>query len=581
MDLKDIEITSNWELYQKGKSFLYMTNAYTDTDLNFRMYNGNQNEGIKVKSIEPLQLNFIKPIVKYKVAVINQNLWGIVYNSENFENNGFLETANELCKILNQQANNFWEKDRMDHKIKRISKNAAINDESVVYFNYDIEEKRPKSEVLSKVDVYYGDENNDEIQEQPYILIRQRKTVSQVRDLAKLNKVSKDDIEKIIGDNSTFEESGENAKYELDEKVTLITKFYKKNKSVYYTISTQYVDIVKDVNSQLKRYPIAHMCWEEKEGSARGEGEVRQYIPNQIEVNKTLMRRALVTKVTAYPQKVAKMDNINNKESLDQVGGIIKVTGNNVDDVRKVFGIVQPAQMSPDVQALQKDLIETTRNLANAGDIATGSVNPDTASGKAILAVQNASQQPLTDQQEELKDLIEQIALIWLDMIVTYNQNGLVMQYRQKDSQTGEETITPVKVPAEALQQLKASVKIDITPKSAYDKYARELSLENLLKGGYFNIQKLSELEVYASVLPDDSTMPKKELLEAIKKEKEKQEYIAQLDTQTQQMFQNANQFINADPDSQASRIAEAQQNIQQSQQQNIPINNSKVKQGK
>lgn len=576
MDLKDIETTSNWELYQKGKSYLYMQNAYSDTDLNFRMYNGNQNEGIKVKSIEPIQLNFIKPIVKYKVAVINQNLWGIVYNSENFEDNGFLETAIELCKVLNQQANNFWEKDRMDHKVKRISKNAAINDESIVYFNYDEEEKRPKSEILSKVDIYYGDEQNDEIQEQPYILIRQRKTVSQAREFAKKNKVSADDIEKIIGDNQTFEESGENSKYELDDKVTLITKLYKKNKNVYYTISTEYVDIVKDVDSQLKRYPLAHFIWEEKEGSARGEGEVRQYIHNQIEVNKTLMRRALVTKITAYPQKIARIDKIDNKESLDQVGGIIKVRGNDVDDVKKVFGIVQPSQMSPDVQALQKDLIETTRNLANAGDIATGSVNPDTASGRAILAVQNASQQPLSDQQEELKDLVEQIALIWLDMIITYNQNGLVMQYKQKNPQTGEETIVPIKVTSEELQQLKASVKIDITPKSAYDKYARELSLENLLKSGYFNTQRLPELELYASVLPDDSTMPKQALLEIIKKEKEKQAYIAKVDVQTQRMFQNANQFINSDPDSQASRIAEAQQNIQNTQTvSNEPIINN------
>ena len=60
--------------------------------------------------------------------------------------------------------------------------------------------------------------------------------------------------------------------------------------------------------------------------------------------------------------------------------------------------------MSADVNLLQTELISTTRELAGAGDITTGSVNPEDASGKAILAVQQASQQPLTEQTMGFKD---------------------------------------------------------------------------------------------------------------------------------------------------------------------------------
>ena len=125
MDLKELKETEVWQLYQRGKSYLYMMNVYSDTDKNHRMYNGNQWEGLKIKSIEPVQLNFIKPVVKYKVAVINQNLWGIVYNPDNFEED-FRDTASQLCKLLNLKAANIWEKDRMDIKIRKISKEAAI-----------------------------------------------------------------------------------------------------------------------------------------------------------------------------------------------------------------------------------------------------------------------------------------------------------------------------------------------------------------------------------------------------------------------------------------------------------------------
>lgn len=561
MDLKELKETEVWQLYQRGKSYLYMMNVYSDTDKNHRMYNGNQWRGLKIKSIEPVQLNFIKPVVKYKVAVINQNLWGIVYNPDNFEED-FRDTASQLCKLLNLKVANIWEKDRMDIKIRKISKEAAINDEAPMYLRYDNDKKMPVSEKISKNDIYYGDENNSEIQTQPYILIRQRKSVIEARNLAASEGVQKEELEKIIGDNQTWEEAGEQAKYEVDDKVTIITKFYKNNGKVYYTMATRYLDIIKDENSGLTRYPIAHMLWEDKEGSARGEGEVRNLIANQIEVNKTLMRRALVAKQTAYPQKIVNVDAIENPSAVDTVGGTIKVKGKQVEDVKKMFAVTQPMQMSSDVELLQNDLIKTTRELAGAGDITTGAVNPETASGKAILAVQNASQQPLVEQMASLKDFIEQIALIWLDMIITYNPNGLILQDKSINQITGEETITPIKVNEEALTKLKASVRIDITPISAYDKYAQELSMENLLKGGWFSPQKIGQLETYVEALPDNSTMPKQQLLELIKKVKAKQEYIAQIQAQMQMQTQRANQFLQNDPDAQASQMAEAQQRI-------------------
>ena len=567
MDLKELKETEVWQLYQRGKSYLYMMNVYSDTDKNHRMYNGNQWEGLKIKSIEPVQLNFIKPIVKYKVAVINQNLWGIVYNSDNFEEN-FRDTASQLCKLLNQKAANIWEKDRMDMKVRKISKESAINDEAPMYLRYETDKDMPISEIISKNDIYYGDENNSEIQSQPYILIRQRKSVIEARRIAENEGVAKEELEKIIGDNQTWEEAGEQAKYEVDDKVTIITKFYKNNGRVYYTMSTRYLDIIKDKNSVLTRYPIVHMLWDDKAGSARGEGEVRNLIPNQLEVNKTLMRRALVAKQTAYPQKIVKIDAIENDSDIDTVGGTIKVKGKEVEDVKKMFSVTQPTQMSSDVEALQNDLIKTTRELAGAGDITTGSVNPETASGKAILAVQNASQQPLVEQMAALKDFIEQVALIWLDMLITYNPNGMILQDKSVDQITGQETITPIKVNEEALAKLKASVKIDITPISAYDKYAQELSIENLLKGGWFSPDKIGQLETYVEALPDNSTMPKQQLLEIIKKEKAKQEYIAQIQAQMQMQTQRAKQFLQNDPDSQASQMAEAQERI--NQQENV-----------
>ena len=327
-------------------------------------------------------------------------------------------------------------------------------------------------------------------------------------------------------------------------------------------MSTKYLDIVKPSDTGLTLYPVAHFPWKEKKGSARGEGEVRQLIPNQLELNKTLARMLLSIKQCAYSQKVANMEKIANPSALGQVGGIIKTRG-NVEDVSKIFTYIQPASMSTDVSKLINDLISITRELKNASEIATGGINPEDASGKAILAVQQASQQPLVKQLTGLKKFIEDLARIWLDMWTVYTPDGMVLEEEIKDEKTGETYIQTVDVPASVLQNLKGTVKIDVTPKGAFDKYAQELSLENLLKAGYFAPQMVGQLKIYANALPDDSTMPKQKLLDICKDIEEEQRKIAQINAEAQIMQQRANEFLMGTPEDQANTISDAEKELQ------------------
>ena len=556
MNEEQIKETETWVLYEKGRNFLRLKNVYTDTDKNYRFYNGNQWGRAKLGDVEPVQKNFIKPIVKYKVGVIHDNLYSIVYSSENFEEKEFREYAEKVCEMLNRKAGNIWEKDKMDFKGRRITKDSAINDEGIIYVTWDEENNVPINEVIKKNDIYYGNENDDNIQSQPYIIIRKRVPVVNAINIAIENGLSRDKIDLIVGDNDTFEESGEDAKEEIDNMVTLLLKMWKTNKEVHFSMATRYCDILEDKNSKLSFYPVAHDVWEELEGSARGEGEVRYLIPNQIEVNKTEMRRVLAVKQQAYPQKVVNIDKIKNPTSLSQVGGTIKISGGqSADDVKKYVTTLNPAMMSPDVKQLQEDLIQVTRELAGAGDIATGTINPEQASGKAILAVQNAMKSPMTEQKESYKNFIEDLAKIWLDMIIVYSEKGIVLEYEESNPETGEKTIIPEKVYQEALKKIRASVKVDVTPRSPYDKFAQELSIENLYSKGMFNIQKLQELKTYVELLDDDSVMPKQKLEKAIKIMEEEQYRIAMINSQAQMMQQRADMFLNQDSEAQASMI--------------------------
>ena len=562
MNLREVVETPVWGLYEKGRNYHRQMGVYVDTDRNYRMYNGDQWAGAKLDGVEPVQQNFIKPIVKYKVSVIHSNLYAINYSSQNFENREFQQQSGNYCTMLNRYAARVWEKDKMDFKGRRITKDAAINDEGIIYVNFDEETKMPVNEIVKKNDIYYGNENDDEIQNQPYILIRKRLPVINAVELAESLGMSEDKKSFIIGDNDTFEESGEAAKIELDNMVTIVYKMYKKNGTVHFDVATRWLTIAEEVDTGLSIYPIAHMNWEEKEGSARGEGEVRYLIPNQLEVNKTEMRRVLTVKTQAYPTKVVNTEKVSNPSALDRVGVTVRTNGTPVDDVNKIVGVIPPAQMSPDVKQLQEDLIQITRDLAGAGETATGQVNPESASGRAILAVQQASQAPMTEQREAYKNFVEDIAKIWLEYLIVYSVDGVNLEQVDIDPQSGEEVVTLVNVPQSVLEQLKAAVKIDITPKGVYDKFAQEQTLENMLLNGMFSIQRLPEFEAYIRALDDDSVAPKKKLEEIAEYMRDQQRKIAEIQARSQLMQQRAQQFLMGDPNEQASQIADAERQL-------------------
>lgn len=544
MDGKEIKETAIWSLYNKATMFASKKGYYTTIDRNNNFYNGDQWEGLLVEGIEPVQYNIIKPIVNYKTNKITKNFRAINYSANNVEGTEFRAVCKKVCDLFNQRAARVWEKDQMDSKAKKIIRQAAINGESIVYVVYDEEDKNPKNEILNMLDVYYGNENEPDIQNQPYILVKQRMSILEAKEIAEYYGVKKKELEYIVGDDDNVEEAGQDAKEEVDNMVTIVTKFYRNKGTVMFSKATKYVDITKDKDMGITLYPLAKMLWSEKEGSARGEGEVRTIIPNQIEINKTAMRRLLTAKNTAYPQKIYNRDKVVNPDAIDTVGGVIEVEGMDVDDVKKVFATTNPAVMSPDVEKLQNELISVTRELANASETATGQVNPEDASGRAILAVQHASEQPLDDQNVALNTMIEDIARIWLEMWKAYNQEGMSLEELIVNPMTGEDEIVIRNIPASVLEELKTTVKIDITPKGAFDKYAQEVSLENLAKSEMF--MNTSWLEDYMSLLDNDSTMPKPKIEELIKKRKAAQKRIREIQQIGAGMQQQVDKLMNS-----------------------------------
>ena len=152
-------------------------------------------------------------------------------------------------------------------------------------------------------------------------------------------------------------------------------------------------------------------------------------------------------------------------------------------------------------------------------------------------------------------------------MLITYN-DSVELENEIENQQTGQKEVELISIPRDVLIKIQANVKVDITPKSAYDKYAQEQSLENLLTQGYLTAQRLPELKAYISMLDDDANMPVQRVLDYIEKAEAEQRRIAILDAKAQMIQQNVNRFLNADVHAQASQLMDAQR-IQSSQMMN------------
>jgi len=559
MELEELEKTKTWELYEKSINYCQMINLFGNTDIFNRFYIGDQWNGLKLsKSVEPVCLNIIQQIVKQKVSTVTENLFAINYSPENGDNEDFIQNAQEVCKSLNKYASKIWDFDQLDYKIKSWAKTAAIVGQAICYVDY--KDKRPICLDIKNTDIFFGDENKPDIQSQPYIIVRQRKNVIDVQEYAK-QYISEDKVKYIVGDNDTETMSGQ--KEELDNKVWLLTKFWRDSKGeIHYSKGVKYLEIEEDVPMGVTKYPFALLNWEERAGSARGVGEVEYLKPNQVEINKTIMRRLITVKNTAYPQKVVNEDAISNINDVDRVGATIRFKDVGSLRASDVFMNTNPAQMSTDAEKVQAELINLSKDLTNVSEATTGNLDPSSASGRAILAVQQAQNQPLNDQVIALKKFIEDIARIWFEYWKK-NSKDLIVFYNEKDPLTGQMLVKEATVDKQTMKNLDAFVKVDITPRGAYDRYAQELSLENLMQGGFINFDE------YVDSLDADSVMPKTKLERIIKQRKEAEAIMNRMDIEATQMMNaagqqmaNAQQFAGIE-DQASSMMAQALQEAQ------------------
>lgn len=481
-----------WQKYQRGVDWHHKQSLYTKADKCHRFYEGDQWRDRHGSIGDDLPTyNFIKPTVDYKTAMIAQNSMVI-----NYSPTGADEGEMRACTLLNAFAAKKWDSLKMDTQLWESVKEAAITGDSFLYFYDDA----LGSQLLQTDKVFLGDEQQQDIQKQPYIIVFERRLVKDVREEARQYGLPEDELDLIQADHdeNNLNDSENEVKGQQSEKCSTLLYITRENGEVCFCRSTQNV-VFQQMQTipGMTHYPIAKLTWQKKHESSRGVGEVWWLIPNQVEVNKNLYRRLESVKSTAFPKPVYVEGMIENPDGIGAVGTPVRIREGSVQRLNDLFMYMQPAAISGDAKLLQDELLDTTRDLANAGDNAMGNINPEQASGAAIVAVKDAQAVPLNEHKAAAKQFVEDIALIWLDILTAYGLNGVDVE---------GEMLT-----AEMLEGLEPEIRIDVSDGNPYSKYAREQALENALAAGHISFEE------YVDALDEDAHAPKAKFQEILK----------------------------------------------------------------
>ncbi len=487
--------------------------------INERFYVGDQWYGANCGNERPLvRYNIIKRIGEYKTAVISANPIAVNFSADGVQNvieqhqaqkmrqaylsgdyqQSMMSDENEInlmMSLLSDYFNVTAERVKFEEIKEQALKNAYISGTCIIYTYWDENiatglfadsERKMKikgdirCEVLDVENVTFGDPNNDNVQEQPYIIIAQRKSIAQLKREAKNNKRPYYDIENIKGDNDFDGMAGQRAQNEPEnaQKAVVLTKLYKvKNADGNVTVKavrvTENAVIRSEWDLGLSNYPIAKMSWERRRSCIYGDSEITYLIPNQIAINRTLTAAVWSMIFYGMPIMIKDADVISGSVT-NMPGQIIDVNcgGNGVGGA---ISYLSPPAFNGQFEGLINSLVNNTLSQAGANDAALGNIRPDNLS--AIIAVREAATLPLQTVQNRFYQLCEDVARIWLDFWV--NKYG-----KRKIKIVDERGVWYLPFDSKKYKDLIVSVKVDVGASTLWGEAQVVNTLDNLLNNG-------------------------------------------------------------------------------------------------
>ena len=507
-----------YKRYDKGVSFNTQINLYDTVKENENFFIGKQWEGVESNGLPTPVFNFLKRVTLFQIATISSNNLSMQATPLNSTSRYELGGLEQVTDVLNKQFAELFERNKIVTKVREFMRNAAVDGDGATYswFDPDMETGQEAkggivTEIIENTRIIFGNPNERNVQEQPYVIIPMRKQVEYVKNLAEKNGVRKDDIDSIKADSEAYDNKMDAL---TDDRVSMYVYLYRDfdTGTIHSYKCTQNVELEADKDTELKFYPITWMNWDYIQDCYHGQALISQLLPNQKFVNKAFAMAMISLMTTAYPKIVYDKTRIPKWDS--RVGAAIGVNGGDMNSIAK---IIDPAQISPQIGQFIDLAVNYTQNFMGASDAALGDTRPDNTS--AIIALQRASNAPLELVKLNMYESIEDLGRIYLDMMrVYYGTRYVQVKFLSKQemnnqplgmSLQNEEFNKPFDF--SILNEIPMSLKLDVGASSYWSEITTVQTLDNLLMQGKI------ELVDYLERIPEGYVSKKQELIDKLK----------------------------------------------------------------
>lgn len=554
------EHTKDWDLYIAGKNYnnRLQPNYYDTVDANLAFFAGDQWRNLKAEKMPKPVFNIIKRVITFNVASLTSSkvkvhFEPLMYDESNASEE--MEREQEASDIANAMVSNLFDKFKMDFKIKDALFDAAITADACAHFYFDVN-KRPFfgsrqgiqgeicMELVDGMNVFFGNANNPNVQDQPYIIISGRDMVQNLKDEAKqYNEKSEE-----INEDYNYEyQAGDSGKIEVEADEygkALYIIVYRKDKKTGRIMASKSVEnayIYKDIDTGLTQYPIAWMNWEKQKNQYHGRALCTGILPNQIFINRMFAMVMYHLMMTAFPKGVYNADFISSWNN--EIGAAIPIRGLGPEaNIKNVAGYLEPGNMSNQIVEVIELAMQYTKETLGISDAALGQIDPKNTS--AIIAVQKSSAIPLENPKSNLYEWIEDIGNILFDMMGTYYGLRPISIERE-----GQKVVQMFDF--RQFKDMWLDVRADVGESSYWSEIAAQQTLDNLLQGGYLDIVD------YLERVPEEYIPQKEDLISKLKEQMEMsnspEALISQLSPEEQQ------QFYSAPPDVQEQILSQLQ----------------------
>ncbi|WP_203289844.1 portal protein [Metabacillus sp. cB07] len=548
--------------YKEGLAYKKEMGFFTKWSEHERFKAGDQWPAVteKTKNLPRPVLNIIKQVINHKVAsVMTENIKMVFSASDTEEGSNEYEGA----ELFTRYSETTWEKVKQDQLNEVALESGATTGPCIWHYYWDTSKSggnrlkyvgEIQGEIIDAVNFFPGNPQCTNIQDQPFINITSRDLVSNVRKIAESNGLSKEFISLIKADSDTEDQAYDFAKKEMteDSKVTVITKYWKENGTVYFQKVASGVVVKPKTNMRFKLYPIALMQWERRKSTIFGISEVEGIIPNQKAINYLLAMQLLSIQLTSWPKLLVDKSFVK-QQITNTPGEVINVTGTN-GSLNNAIAYMNPGQTSNQAANLLDSFLNYTRDVAGANENALGEQSSSQLNATAVMLLQQASGVPLESIKRRFYQAMEDVGLIWSEFWRVYYNTDRVVNLKDEDGEEYTDVFN-----GEQYKDVDMNLKIDIGPSSSYSETLMMTSLDKL-----FDTDKIT-IEDYLQFAPKNVIPFKDRLLKKVQERQEQEQMMMAQEQEQQSMMQQQQQ------DEQIAQQSLEQQQAMEQEEANAP----------